>query len=526
MTASFNLIHEPWVPCLVAGEPAPRDLSLRETLARAPDIIEIADPSPLVTVALHRLLLAILHRVFGPPTHGDWQTLWEAGAFDMDRVDAYLASWEHRFDLFDNERPFYQTPALPGESATTVLKLGHEFSAGNNAVLFDHSWDAAPVVISAPMAARLVIAHQAFAIGGLIGRLPGEPPSAEASHLVKAAVTLTTGDNLRETLVLNMVQVDGRQGAPFEFNPRDDLPAWERGLPVAQPRQPDGYLDLLTWQSRRIRLIPGADGQVSRMVLMEAFRFPPGYTVRGRETMVSYRTLRDAPRNQEPWSPIGFRPERALWRDTALLFGSDESASLRAPVLSWLSGLTQAGYLPEGRAFELTAFGMSSDRSKVFLWRQERLPLTPDYLSDPGMLGALRDGIRGAEDGADALRRAVRYAASEALGPGGSADPARTAGLLAALAPERGYWPALDLPFRTFIRRLASDFPSDQGTAARLEWADAVGEAARDAFERAGRALETTGRGYRAVAAGRRLFRSRLKQALAGLQPDLEESTP
>ena len=38
----------------------------------------------------------------------------------------------------------------------------------------------------------------------------------------------------------------------------DDVPAWELDQEnVAIDRQPKGYLDLLTWQSRRIKLIPG-----------------------------------------------------------------------------------------------------------------------------------------------------------------------------------------------------------------------------------------------------------------------------
>jgi len=135
-----------------------------------------------------------------------------------------------------------------------------------------------------------VLAQQMFSIGGLIGRLPGDPPSAEAAHLVKAAVLLNVGANLFETLALNMVRVDGQAGEPFEFDPAKDAPAWEREPARAVERTPEGYLDLLTWQSRRILLFPNSDGEtVSRMTLMAGFRFPSGLPIRQRETMAAYK---------------------------------------------------------------------------------------------------------------------------------------------------------------------------------------------------------------------------------------------
>ena len=65
MTYSFNLIDEPWIPCL-RPDGTTIALGLRETLLQAHELREIRGDTPLETAALHRLLLAILHRVFGP----------------------------------------------------------------------------------------------------------------------------------------------------------------------------------------------------------------------------------------------------------------------------------------------------------------------------------------------------------------------------------------------------------------------------------------------------------------------------
>jgi CRISPR system Cascade subunit CasA len=521
MTASFNLIDRPWIPCQFVGTAVPQDLSLRDTLAHAEEITGIVADSPLETIAVHRLLLAVLHRIFRVADDSDWSELWEAGRFDVASIDAWADVWRHRFDLFDADRPFYQAPGLPETAATTVAKLGHEFSAGNNAVLFDHSWDTSLPSIRAARVARLVLSQHMFAIGGLIGRLPGDPPSAEAAHLVKAAVLLNVGANLFETLVLNMVQVDGEAGEPFEFDATKDAPAWERPPAHAAERAPDGYLDLLTWQSRRILLFPNPDGDtVSRMTLMAGFRLSSDLTVRQRETMAAYKLRANPMKGTDPWAPVGFAPEKALWRDSSNLLQALNETKQISAALRWLARLRNERAIDPSRKFNLAAFGLSTDRAKVFLWRSEELPLPLAYLDEPDLVAALGRAVTAAEESGKALRGGVRLLASETLGPGGTADKDRVTALVESLAPLRAYWPVLDVPFRTYMVRLAAEYESDYGEAARVWWADQVSAAARAAFDQACRALETESRGYRAAAEAGPRVRYLLREALQPLQPD------
>jgi CRISPR system Cascade subunit CasA len=77
----FNLIDEPWIPCIpLQGDGTPQLFSLRETLTRAHELCEIYSDSPLTIAALHRLLLAILHDVFGPKDTEAWKELWQGVA--------------------------------------------------------------------------------------------------------------------------------------------------------------------------------------------------------------------------------------------------------------------------------------------------------------------------------------------------------------------------------------------------------------------------------------------------------------
>src|SRR5690606_27983239 len=125
-------------------------------------------------------------------------------------------------------------------------------------------------------AARLLVALQSFAIGGLITSLPGEPKSAKASHLVKAGVVLLTGDNLFETLMFNILAIDDEPG-PLNIVPSRNVPAWEQEPARLDERSPAGLIDLLTWQSRRVLLLPNNDGVVERAALLAGYALPDGF---------------------------------------------------------------------------------------------------------------------------------------------------------------------------------------------------------------------------------------------------------
>jgi CRISPR system Cascade subunit CasA len=88
MTFSFNLIGRPFVPCVrLDGQVV--EYGLRDVLLKAQEIAELRDGSPLVTVALHRLLLAILHRCYrGPKNSGERMAILKASRFDAERVNA------------------------------------------------------------------------------------------------------------------------------------------------------------------------------------------------------------------------------------------------------------------------------------------------------------------------------------------------------------------------------------------------------------------------------------------------------
>lgn len=543
MNPSFNLIDEAWIPCVMADEGAARLLGLREVLIRAPAIREVADPSPLVTAALHRLLLAILHRNFGPPSAAAWAELWERGRFDAECLDAYFAAWRSRFDLFDLERPFYQVASLDAEYAVPIAKRVNEVAGITYTTLFDHTLEGPEGFVPAAAAARFLIAHQAFAVRGTISLEKGADPRiykfAKAGPLNQAAVVLVKGRTLFETLLYMLHAYAREDELPFPFQEGvEDRPAWEQEEAASvQERRPFGYLDLLTWQSRRMRLIPDlCDGRpvVRAAVIMKGRQFPAGWSLHQGETMAAFVKNARAKPGEEPYYPIGFQRERALWRDSLALFQSIENRWRRPRILDWLADLMAEGYLERSRTVPLDALGLCSDQANLLFWRHERLPLPLRYLDDDRLIDALRRALEWAEEVGRELGRIAQRLARLLLAPN-SDDPAarqpdgklvqqmvRRLGLAAA------YWARLEVPFRSFLVDLASDVEQDEsgapvyGTQTLPSWAAQLRATAWQAWREVTDGLDGSTRTLRAVAVAERLLGARLDAILERPRPSVE----
>jgi len=539
---TFSLLDDPWLPCLIpgAGGSVRRDeRGLRAVLGRAHEITEISAPSPLITVALYRLLIAVAHRVFGPADSEAWWKLWDVGQPDAARLDAYLDSdsLRGRFDLFDAEHPFYQVPRLGAEYGASIAKLTHEQANTGNAVLLsDHGWGAATTGLTPAEAARYLVAYQAYAVGGLISYEKGQDPkiykSASAGPLVKGAVVLARGNTLWETLLLNMVRYPREQWAQASGEP--DRPAWERDQePTALPRYPAGYLDLLTWQSRRVHLFPETDERgrvvVKRAAAMKGHPFPPGFERRAIEAMTpfTHNEKAKAAEGQDPYPPLVFRDERALWRDSATLLATTDK-SWRPATLDWLDELGLKRRL-QRKALPLDALGMRSDQAKVLAWHHERLAIPLDYLDKHDEHNAeLFEGLGIAVGLADRVGRALRDGVRELakLLIASEADhrsarqplPADVDGLAASLGVGRVYWAALHEPFARFLMELPATpdgTPFEDHARDELDrWAAELRRVANNAFDDAAAGLDTSARALKAAALGRRAQRAFVATAL------------
>jgi CRISPR system Cascade subunit CasA len=507
---TFNLTREPWIPVeSINGRVF--DVSTRDALRRAHELRALADPSPLVVGALTRHLLAVLHRSYdGPRSMKEWVAIARAGAFDAARVETYLDRVEDRLDLFHPTRPFAQTRGLVarfGEYVTPIDELEVLRSRwGTGRELFRHSPEQHPRMTPA-RAARALLAHQAFATGGLVKK-PGEPTSATAAPLARAALVVVRSETLFQTLTANLLRY-GADG-PVPTGGAADACSWEQDPPPRElhrtdepKRVPRGYLDLLTWLSRRVEFVH--DGATVTGFVNAVGQ---GLDANGpHDPMVAYRR-----HEKHGWLPIGIDVERAFWRDSAALFEAtrNDTSQFERPRAIDLVANPDAIEIIGNVVYDIEVMGMAAEKSRVDAVRVERIQAHGRSFNDPDAGTAVRDALDFAQRTVDALNAAIFIYARAALSPGErQSDTATVRALVDSLGGKPAAWSALGLVFEHFLRRLGED-PRAALAAFRLQTGSVINDVYRGVTARS----ETTGRWLKARALADRSFAERV----AGLE--------
>jgi CRISPR system Cascade subunit CasA len=477
MLETFNLVTEPWIPCVnVRGEMT--ELSLQAVFEQAHDWRAITDNNPLTVACLHRLLLAIIHHAIdGPKSLREWGILWKNKNFSGTPIQDYLTEKQARFDLFSETAPFYQTPDFEIKKEdnkkkndeikkednkkkndfTPSNKLCLELAAGNNKTLFDHNLDVAPIALCPNQAARALITTQMYSLGGGQGptsNLFGKHPYLGDAPLIGKIVVLLQGDNLFETLLLNLLVYD-KETKPMACI-GEDLPVWERRNNEApKKRNPNGYLDYLTWRSRHIRLLPEPyEGKtvVRQIYLAQADSLPTAFSEKERDPMVAYQE------KDKKQMPISLRIERAFWRDSASLFAfsqKQDDKDYRPLAFQQAATLMDRKWkiLPRKR---LNCFivGLANDDAKLLAWRLEESTILEGMLTNEKLVSTLVAALQWAEKIGNALRDQVTDLARALLSKGrkdAKIKRERVDNLVKTLGTEALFWANLELPFREFL---------------------------------------------------------------------------
>lgn len=518
----FNLVDEPWIPCILLDGGGLTELGLRDVFAQARYFRAVSDQSPLVTAAIHRLLLAILCRNFQPDSLSTWKKLWQDKTWDSEALNNYLTQWKERFYLFDSTRPFYQQADFTAKEARPIRRLAFEFAAGNNPTLFDHAFDHDRPEVPASAAARWLLAAQVFS--PTAGK--SETLHTKDSPWSRGAVILVQGDDLLETLVLNLLNLFHR-----DFPTTDtDLPAWESEAPSkpAYGETPAGPLEYLTWQSRWVRLLPAPGGGATEAYLAQGRALDEGFR---EDPMLAYQRSDD--KGLSVWM---LQDDRALWRDSHALLNLSTDAPFQLPrALNRLATLVRDRTLDRRRQFQLQILGqrLVSGQPTIIFWRHERLPLPLAYLNNADLLDRLREGLARAEQTADALSASGWRLARLQIAPDSDDKSARqpdrgaVRNYLVHLGMSRAYWSKLEIPFRRFLGDVAEGEPNDDGVVvygeqALTTWSETVRATARQAYREATSGLDRSARSLKALAAGEQSLAHRLT-AIFGEMPRISE---
>ena len=359
----YDLRFEPWIPVERLDGTADV-ISIRDALVGAHQIRRLSGEIPGEGLALLRLLLAFVYcinyelgEVGEKQKKERWEELRSRGCFWSDQIDEYLADYPNEFDLFDDEHPFYQIPGLAymGEKEfDSVSELMLDVPKPEK-FLFSMRSPAHLDTLPFDLAARYLVVAQAYNTAGIKSPVVGNT-SAKSGKAYAPKGALGTGwcgalggiylegQSLFETLLLNFVLFLSN----VSIIASDDYAPWERDVPSADTcqREPTGPVDLLTWQSRRIRLIPCEDGPCVRGVIIsygdvlipankQRYEMMTGW----RESTQQQKKLGTA---TVPLMPVAPDTARALWRGLPSLLALADGGKLRPGVIRWMSELQDA----------------------------------------------------------------------------------------------------------------------------------------------------------------------------------------
>ncbi|MFE5515316.1 type I-E CRISPR-associated protein Cse1/CasA [Streptomyces sp. NPDC056529] len=358
---TFDLTRQPWIGVLRC-DGAQEELSLREVFAQAAGLRRLTGDLPTQEFALLRLLLAMAHDAFdGPRDIEHWARLWD-DPHCFDALSGYLDEHRGRFDLLDDQAPFFQTAGLRTEK-NEVASLNRIVADVPNGEPFFSARLPGVGRLGFAEAARWVVHAHAYDTSGIKSGMVGDR-RARGGKVYPLGVgwagslggVFAEGRNLRETLLLNLVAADA---VDFDTKGLPDLPAWRRELgPQGAERPPAGLRDLYTWQSRRLRLQADADG-VTAVVL--GYGDPlSARNMHTREPMTAWRrSPAQEKKHGEPlvYLPREHAPERSAWRGLSSLVadreqnrpeGSGPPSHLRPGVLDWTARLVTRRKLKRG----------------------------------------------------------------------------------------------------------------------------------------------------------------------------------
>lgn len=410
----FNLVDEPWIPVLnVDGTET--ILSLSGLFDEAESIRQIQGELPTMRPAILRVVIAVMCRALGlPDSPNDWLAKCTDWELVRDAVSRYLTEHHDRFWLCHPDQPFFQVADL-GPSTGEIKGLDAvvaDFPA--NVQMFTQRGPNSLHRMSAAEAARWVIHAQAYDPSGI--KTPDRrDPRAKGGRVYplgtgwagKGEILVAGGINLGETLRLNFIGADGQ----FVISGSDDLPPWERSHPgpleeFDQPAQPRGFIQVYTWQSRRIRLVFD-DSDVVGIVLT----YGDPLREQNRDSLDPMMTWRYSKPQSSKFGTTVFMPgmvdpTKAVWRSFAAWLPTraqnrtDDQPRFREPgVLRWIGELHKHAVLPPELMPNIELYGVEyGNMSATYADLVSDSLTVPPFLLEEGAIDAAQTVIHAIDD--------------------------------------------------------------------------------------------------------------------------------
>lgn len=387
----FNLCNEPWIPVLyVSGQT--QEVSLKQLFDEGNSIRKIHSGDATTDVAILGVAVVIFFRAVleNKEEYGElyrepkkWiQNISLGGSEQLYFVQDYLKKYQDRFNLFGAKRPFMQVADL--HTSKGEVKPVSRLVLDSESEYFSMRAEQALTSLSYAEAARYLVTVQAYDYSGIKSGAVGDPrvkggkgyPLGVGWYGTTGKI-IVHGENLIETLLycidyeqlLNVEKVKGKSHRIA----LQDKSVWERELPdTAAPRaykggDPTKYKDepapaagmceILTWQSRRVRLFP-ENGRVTGVLVSNGDKWFDRNTY--TDPLTAYRFSKNQSTQTNPvWMPKAHSAERTLWRGVDALLTRLDSSQIKqdkpAPVIRQISS---GKYFPAGAKANVQLVGM------------------------------------------------------------------------------------------------------------------------------------------------------------------------
>jgi len=437
----FNLIDEPWIPVVEQGM-QPTRVSLREGLLRAEDFLAIDGETPLQSVALLRLLIALVITILSrydqngeeaeledPVEAKDrWLAVFKRGQLPAAAVEAYFKKWHDCFYLLGGEHPFLQI--RPGEVRFTakegygpdgrIMVLRRAYDAPADLPDYDDvcscTWNTAAQLNGAILesnnkasavaerqgywknhltdaeAAAWLVYFLDFANCGSCGKGNDRDKnkkapdgsslrSAEMTAASRGCLVSAEGGTLFDTLMLNSPLAKYVPGGWEMYGA--PCPAWEdqREYLMKDRRPvPDDLPAVLTQLSRRILLHEEKPGVV------DGFHVGMGdvWTDRGMEPMFMWQSVRDKESGKDELRPVHYKADTLEWQNCEYLFGG--ASGMRPAAAEWTSLRMEDLGITEPIRFRMTDIAYGTMNSMVDYTVSGFLHVAPGFFDADGIL--------------------------------------------------------------------------------------------------------------------------------------------
>lgn len=366
----FNLMTEPWISVMVDDKGRVEDVSLMDVFQNAHRYIRLAGETPQQDFAILRFLLAVTYTVFsrfdagGDPyewletderflqknavdefdeedyleaLNNTWRELWQAEALP-DIIQRYLDKWAYKFNLFDDTYPFMQITE-DNMAALNISRTGdispklinRLISESNNKIcLFSPASDINKNRLTDAELARWMIAFQAYTGTGDKAKFPGMNATASKGWLMGLGAIYLMGNNLKETLLLNLVP-------PQDVVTAVQTPLWEQDIQQATAKLlsalPVNTAELYTNMSRLICVREKDDRHFEIKAVQLPGMNPQEFFL---EKMTLWRFAKSG-NDKDHYIPKIHETDQSLWRSFRYVVGiNDEGGkNIRPGIIDW-----------------------------------------------------------------------------------------------------------------------------------------------------------------------------------------------